>query len=167
MILRHLVPVGLSRARAALSSGFVRFCTVGGIGTAVNLAVMAILIQGAGVRDWRASALSTVVASVNNYSLNNIWTFRGRTRSGIRFFTGYLVFLAVSSGSLLVTTSVYGGLTVGVRAVVGPSELVPLPIWLLLAFQLVGILSGACVNYLLNNAITWGAATHRWPSGSR
>jgi dolichol-phosphate mannosyltransferase len=54
---------------------FVRFCTVGASGYAVNLAVYAALI-GAGLHYLAAATIAFLVAAVSNYLWNRMWTFR-------------------------------------------------------------------------------------------
>ena len=144
--------------RTILPTRFMKFGLVGGIGIVVNLTAMAIIIHFTGWRDWRASALATFFASVNNYFLNNMWTFRDRARTGSGFFRGYVLFLIVSIASLLVTVSVYTGLTKGLDVLIGqPAGIEMLSVQIILFFQFVAILCGAYFNYVLNKAITWKA----------
>ena len=77
-----------------------KFCTVGGSGYVVNLAVFSALVKLAGV-DYRLAAIcSFVVAVTNNYAWNRIWTFRdsrGRVAiQGARFFTVAVVALVAN-----------------------------------------------------------------------
>ena len=61
--------------RHLLESQFVRFCTVGASGYAVNLAVYAALLA-AGLHYLAAAAISFLVAAGSNYAWNRAWTFR-------------------------------------------------------------------------------------------
>jgi putative flippase GtrA len=61
--------------RRPLESQFLRFCTVGASGYAVNLAVYAALLA-AGLHYLAAAAISFFVAALSNYVLNRVWTFR-------------------------------------------------------------------------------------------
>jgi len=67
-----------------------KFAAVGASGYAVNLAVYAALVRGAGVHYLPAAVCSFVVAVVNNYTWNRQWTFRGERGhlyyQGLRFF---------------------------------------------------------------------------------
>jgi putative flippase GtrA len=67
-----------------------KFCTVGASGYAVNLAVFAALLHGAGLHYRLAAVGSFVVAVSNNYTWNRFWTFRGQrghfAYQGMRFF---------------------------------------------------------------------------------
>jgi putative flippase GtrA len=87
-------PARRSRAHAALRTRsnwveLAKFCVVGAIGYAVNLAVYASLIH-AGLHYLVAATCSFLVAVTSNYTLNRLWTFRHRRRGvasqGARFF---------------------------------------------------------------------------------
>ena len=91
-----LVPPVHPRARlaAALRSGhnwaqLGKFCVVGAIGYAINLAVYATLIHQ-GVHYFAAATCSFLVAVTSNYTWNRVWTFRGErghiAYQGMRFF---------------------------------------------------------------------------------
>jgi putative flippase GtrA len=66
-----------------------KFCAVGAVGYAVNLAVFTLLVRGADVHYLPAAVCSFVVAVANNYTWNRLWTFRGQrghiAYQGIRF----------------------------------------------------------------------------------
>jgi putative flippase GtrA len=61
--------------RRLLESQFLRFCTVGASGYAVNLAVYAALLD-AGLHYLAAAAVAFLVAAISNYAWNRTWTFR-------------------------------------------------------------------------------------------
>ncbi len=79
-----------------------KFCVVGAIGYAVNLAVYSALLHG-GLHYLVAATLSFLVAVTSNYTWNRLWTFRDRRRGvatqGMRFF---IVSLASLGANLLV-----------------------------------------------------------------
>ena len=66
------------------------FCIVGASGYLVNLAVFALLLDVAGLHYISAAAGSFLVAVMNNYTWNRLWTFRaqrgGVAYQGMRFF---------------------------------------------------------------------------------
>lgn len=87
-------PARRSRAHAALRARrnwvqLAKFCVVGAIGYAINLAVYASLIHG-GVHYLVAATVSFLVAVTSNYTWNRLWTFRDRrggvAAQGVRFF---------------------------------------------------------------------------------
>ncbi|HXH89907.1 MAG TPA: GtrA family protein [Gaiellaceae bacterium] len=74
-------PGALARTREALGRRanwlqLAKFCTVGGSGYAVNLAVFTLLVQGFGLHYLLAATCSFLVAVTNNYVWNRLWTFR-------------------------------------------------------------------------------------------
>jgi putative flippase GtrA len=87
-----------------------KFCTVGAVGYAVNLAVYATLID-AGLHYNLAAACSFLVAVTNNYTWNRLWTFRGQRGhvgyQGLRFLVVSL--LALGANELLLTALVAAG----------------------------------------------------------
>ena len=72
-------------------------CLVGASGYAVNLAVYALLVRGAGLHYLAAAVCSFLVAVTNNYTWNRLWTFRDRR--GHLGFQG-MRFLVVSTAAL-------------------------------------------------------------------
>jgi putative flippase GtrA len=84
-----------------------KFCTVGAVGYAVNLAVYSTLVS-AGMHYNLAAACSFLVAVTNNYTWNRLWTFRGQRGhvgyQGLRFLVVSL--LALAANELLLTVLV-------------------------------------------------------------
>ena len=79
-----------------------KFCVVGAIGYAINLAVYTALLHS-GLHYLVAATLSFLVAVTSNYTWNRLWTFRDRRRGvaaqGMRFF---IVSLASLGANLVV-----------------------------------------------------------------
>jgi Predicted membrane protein len=67
-----------------------KFSTVGGSGYIVNLAVYAFALDVLGLKYYIAATISFLVAVVNNYLWNRLWTFRDQRGhfgyQGLRFF---------------------------------------------------------------------------------
>ena len=84
-----------------------KFCTVGAIGYAVNLAVFTLLVHGAGVYYLLAAVCSFLVAVTNNYTWNRVWTFRHQR--GHIAYQGFR-FLVVSTVALGANLLFLGGL---------------------------------------------------------
>jgi putative flippase GtrA len=115
-----------------------KFVVVGGSGTILNTAVLYVLYHWQHLPLLAASALAVEVAVVNNYLLNDRWTFAGRSPSLRRF--------AKFNASSL------GGLAVNV-----------LSVWFLtrmglhyLVANLAGIGAAFAVNLSLSATWVWG-----------
>ncbi len=105
-----------SRAGAALRRRtnwiqLAKFCTVGGSGYVVNLAVYSLLLNGANLHYRVAATGSFLVAATSNYALNRLWTFRHQRGhfgvQGLRFFT--VSALVYGANLLLLTLLVEAG----------------------------------------------------------
>ena len=91
---------------------FIKFGTVGFLGFLVNFIALRIL-RNFGLAETFAWALSTELAIINNYTLNNIWTFRQSEITGIaNTIKKFLQFNLTSAGALVIQ-SILGPL--GVR----------------------------------------------------
>lgn len=113
----------------------LRFAVVGGVGVGVNTAALYLLRQWAHLALPAASVIAVELAVVNNYLLNNAWTFAAGPPT-VRRFAKFNV-------------SALGGLAVNVLAV-----------WLLtglglfyLVANLIGISASFAANYALS--VTW------------
>lgn len=144
----------LSFLEKYLPTEFVKFALVGAAGVVVNLAAMSVIFAMSSWRDWRASTLASLIATASNYVLNNLWTFRDRSHTGITFLSRYLHYLLVSLVGLGITTASYVGLSHLAPRIMGIVSAKPREATLLLC-QFVAILVGTFSNYLLNRHITW------------
>jgi putative flippase GtrA len=70
-----LTGVALRSGRTHLSR-FVRFAVVGGIATAIQYAVLVLLVRGFGMAPTAASSIGFALSAVANYLLNYRFTFR-------------------------------------------------------------------------------------------
>jgi putative flippase GtrA len=104
--------MAIRAARRLLENQFVRFCTVGASGYAINLAVYAALLI-VGLHYLAASALAFVVAATSNYLWNRIWTFRTSDApllgQGARAFTVSALSLGANQLFLLVLVAAGAG----------------------------------------------------------
>ena len=79
-----------------------KFCTVGGSGYVVNMAVYTFALHVLGLKYYIAATVSFLVAVVNNYLWNRVWTFRDQRGhfgyQGLRFF---VVSAAVYAANIL------------------------------------------------------------------
>lgn len=145
-----------------ISREFVKFAVVGASGVLVNLLAMWGLIHTTQLGDWRASALATLVATVNNYIWNNLWTFRDRAHRGLAFVRMYTWYLIASLTGIIATTASFTAF-IALRDIAMERRGLPSSpsVYAILAAQLLAISVGTSFNYLLNRNITW---PHRPPS---
>lgn len=135
---------------------FAKFVVVGGVGVFVNLGVMALIIASNSYRGWRASAAATLAATMNNYILNNFWTFRDRAHRGMSLIHRYLFYLIASFVGLAVTTATFAVTTWSLEQVFNLNSVGSvLPPGILLICQLLAIGAGTLSNYKLNRLLTW------------
>ena len=122
-----------------------RFGIVGVSGTVINTAMLWLFARLAGMPIVLASVLATEVAIINNFLLNDRWTFRSHARE--RPFVQRLCrFNVVALGGMAITVSiVYSSTTF---AHIG-----------LIAANLLAACATLVWNYLANSRWTWSNAT--------
>ena len=122
---------------------FCKFCTIGFSGVIVNLGIMWLLTEKAGIFYIASAAISIEVSIISNFLLNNHFTFSDRKQRGfvaivkrlIRFNTVSLIGVGINLFAIWLLTSVFG-------------------IYYLLS-NCVGIVLATSWNYLVNNWWTW------------
>jgi dolichol-phosphate mannosyltransferase len=124
------------------SNRFLKFSAVGLAGTTVNMAVLYLGYQVAGLPLLLASVLAVETAVLNNFLWNNIWTFRQRTFALIRLVKFNLVSL--------------GALTVNVAVLYLLVTMLDLHY---LAANLAAIVAATGLNFVGNSLWTWDGAT--------
>ena len=124
-----------------LSRQAFRYIVVGGLGTAVHLAVLTFMVERYGTGVVYATVAGFVAALFISYVLNHYWTFQSQRRHGSSFWRYVLVCL---SGLLLNTCMVF--------------VMVEYLGWWYLSAQLCVILVVPMSNYLLNRY--WAFASH-------
>jgi dolichol-phosphate mannosyltransferase len=83
-----------------------KFCVVGASGYIVNLGVYTALLNGADLHYRLAATGSFVVAVMNNYLWNRLWTFRhSRGHFGFQGLRFFVVALIAYAGNLLILTA--------------------------------------------------------------
>jgi putative flippase GtrA len=96
-----------SRAARALRARhnwvqLAKFCTVGGSGYAVNLAVYVFVLDVLRFHYFFAATISFLIAVVNNYLWNRAWTFRDqRGHFGYQGFRFFVVSTSVYAANIL------------------------------------------------------------------
>lgn len=124
-----------------LSPRWVKFAIVGGVGTAVNLSIVALLRYLLNVVHVIAAAIGVEVSVLSNFYLNDIWTFKdSRKGSGLYRLVKFHVSSAAGIVVQYLTSNVlfYSGIV---------HESV--------TSQFIGILMGFVANYLLSKRYVW------------
>src|SRR3990167_5032369 len=123
---------------------FIKFGTVGFLGFMVNFIGIRVF-RGMGLAETLAWLFATELAIINNYTLNNIWTFKEVKIGGLgKTIFKFLQFNVTSAGALAIQ-SIFGPL--GVRLVGVRFD------WLVLA--VVVVLMVLPYNYLMYNLVIW------------
>jgi len=122
---------------------FVKFCLVGLSGVLVNVGLLWLLTEFAGLFYLVSAAISIETSIISNFALNDYFTFSDRRLPGVKSFLGRLLkFNLVSLAGLAINMGVLGLLT----QVFG--------IYYLLS-NLCGIAVAILWNYLVNTWWTW------------
>lgn len=123
---------------------FVKFGTVGFLGFLVNFFFLRVF-RGMGLPEVLAWLFSTELAIINNYTLNNIWTFKEAKIGGLKnTIVKFFQFNLTSAGALAIQ-SIFGPL--GVRVVGTKYD------FLVLAVVIVILVLP--YNYVMYNAVIW------------
>jgi dolichol-phosphate mannosyltransferase len=157
VVLQYLVQLWkLSSVSRYVSVRFFKFAIVGASGTVVNLWAFLTFAWLVGLRDWRISALATLLANLTNYVFNNAWTFGDRGHRGWCLVRGYVSYLGFSLFGISVTTLAFAGLNRAYHAYMQSGQFATGSYILALGFQLAAILVGAFFNHELNRRFPWG-----------
>lgn len=133
-----------TRAFDFFHSRFFRFGTVGFIGYLVN-ALFLNLFAKIGFPEWGSWALSTELAIISNFTLNNLWTFKSEKITGLpRIANKFFQFNLTSAGALIIQT-VLG--TLGVK-LLGPQ-------YRQILLPLIVVFAVLPYNYLMYNLVIW------------
>ncbi|APV44448.1 dolichol-phosphate mannosyltransferase [Dehalogenimonas formicexedens] len=137
--LRHLLSL---MRRTGEFRRIVKFVTVGGTGTLVNLGLLAVLKEWAGLHYLVAGAVAFEVSVVWNFLLNDRFTFRDRKRPDGTLPGRLLRFNVTSLGGFIIYIAILALLTqvFGLYYIVSAA---------------IGILIGFGWNFMVNSAWTW------------
>jgi dolichol-phosphate mannosyltransferase len=120
---------------------FTRFCLVGASGVVVNMGVLALLVSLGGWAPVLAAPVATEAAILNNFALNDRWTFRDR-RGTRRWFERALRYNGITIGGLAISVATLAVLPrlFGVHYLIA---------------NLIAIGAGVVWNYSMNSWLTW------------
>ncbi len=122
---------------------FLKFCLVGISGVGVNMGLLWLLTEFAGLFYLTSAAIGIETSIITNFILNNYFTFADRNQPGRKpFFIRLLRFNLVSLAALAINLAILGFLT---------------EVWgvFYLLSNLFGIAVATFWNYLVNNWWTW------------
>jgi len=91
---------------------FLKFGTVGFVGYLINATTLALFSKLWNI-EWLAWLLSTEMAIISNFTLNNLWTFKLDKITGSQIVGKFLQFNFTSAGALLIQT-IFGSLGVAI-----------------------------------------------------
>jgi len=133
----------------------LKSAVVGGIGVFINLAVMALVLKLTKVRDWRASAIASLIANVHNYAMINLQTYADRSHKEFRRLEGYLSYLLVTAAGLVLTTGSYAALiwSLARTSLLRGGAATP-GFFLRLSCEFAAILIAGWFNYTVNEVFT-------------
>ncbi|MDP8944154.1 MAG: GtrA family protein [Actinomycetota bacterium] len=127
----------------------LKFCTVGGSGYVINLAVFTLAVEAVGLHHLLGATLAFLVAVTNNFWWNRHWTFAaGEGHAGFQAAR----FFAVSAGAFLLAA-----LMLDLLVSVGGAPEVPA--------QAVAVIAATPLNFVGNKM--WSFARGPAPSGAR
>jgi len=122
---------------------FVKFCLVGGSGVVVNMGLLWLLTEVVGLFYLVSAAIAIETSIINNFILNDIWTFKDRRAPGmaarlmrlLKFNLVSAVGIGINMGVLWTCTEVLG-------------------IYYLIS-NLIGIAAAMLWNFIINLSWTW------------
>lgn len=131
---------------------FIKFGMVGFVGTLVDFFFYNLFITFLGLRPATSKGISTEIAILNSFSLNNIWTFRKRKTKNT-FWRKLLLFNFVSLGGLII-----GVLIVKILHNIYADGVVNIGLVKIQYYQLYFFATIPPVmvwNFLMNHFVTW------------
>jgi len=122
---------------------FIKFCLVGGTGTLINMGLLWLLTEFAGLPYLISAAIGIETSIISNYTFHTFFTFSDRRSSSMKvFFLRLLKYNLVSAGGLAINIGVLWLLT----EVAG--------LYYLLS-NLCGIASATLFRYVISLRWTW------------
>ncbi len=123
-----------------LSPSFIRFALVGGSGTLVNLGFLALERYVIGLPHVIAAPIAIEVSVINNFILNDIWTFK-HVRRGSKLLR-LVKFHGSSAAGILTQLAV----SIGVYELLIHESIIA---------QIIGIIAGFILNYMISRRFVW------------
>lgn len=86
------------------TSQFIKFATIGTIGTAIHIIILYTLTEFAGVYYMISAVAAFLVALTNNFFMNKFWTFKETSKG--KHIKRYATFLVVATIAFLVNITI-------------------------------------------------------------
>jgi dolichol-phosphate mannosyltransferase len=126
-------------------SAFIKFVVVGLLGFAVDFSISYLMIERGKSTVWLGTLVSTEIAIIFNFLLNNYWSFAHKKVEGSgKFLWSFLKFNLVSSGSIAIQT-------IGIQILV---SLFGKDLWYLYKVAIIALVI-IPYSYILYNKVIW------------
>ena len=86
---------------------FFKYCVVGVSGTLIDLAALYVLVEYAEMAVISAAVVAFLLAVVNNYVLNKIWTFKSRSKNYRKQFIKFLIVSVIGLGLTILFMGIF------------------------------------------------------------
>ena len=86
---------------------FFKYCVVGVSGTLIDLAALYVLVEYAEMAVIPAAVVAFLLAVVNNYVLNKIWTFKSRSKNYRKQFIKFLIVSVIGLGLTILFMGIF------------------------------------------------------------
>jgi len=77
---------------------FIKYCIVGATGTFVDLFFLYVLVEYANLPVLTSTTISFILAVINNFVLNKIWTFQNKSKNYRKLFIKFLIVSVIGLG---------------------------------------------------------------------
>lgn len=140
-----MVPESFGRLIQEHRRRFFRFALVGGSGVLVNMGVLILLVSKARWSPVMAAPIAIEFAVVNNFLLNDRWTF-GDKRGGRSLFQRFVRYNALTLGGVLISALTLAALVTFSRMHYVVANLFAIGV-------------GTLWNYSTNSLLTWASSS--------
>jgi putative flippase GtrA len=138
---------------------FLKTSIIGFGAIIINLLVFLMVVQALGWRDWRASALGTLIAVLSGVGLRKWWLSKRRARARVTVKSSARSLRLATTGlvTLVLNTTSFALLF---WAVADPAPAGAVRTLTLVICQTISILLGVGINYILDEHVSWRHGAH-------
>lgn len=91
------------------TSQFIKFATIGAVGTLIHIAILFILTEFAGVYYMISAVIAFIVALTNNFFMNKFWAFKETSKG--KNAKRYIIFTIIATIAFLVNITILYSVT--------------------------------------------------------